>query len=93
MDTLILIDRQIDLITPFCTPFTYEALIDEFFEIRQNAIQLTPDKFKIEKTKVMKLLASFDPIYPSIKDFNIKKVLNHLEQKRSENKTTLQQKK
>lgn len=38
----------------------------------------------------MKLSAGFDPIFTSMKDYNIKKVINYLEKKRNENKSTLQ---
>jgi hypothetical protein len=34
MSSLIIFDRPIDYITPFCTPFTYESLIDEYFQIK-----------------------------------------------------------
>lgn len=41
---LILVDRNIDLITPFCTPLTYEARIDETFKIKAGAIDMpVPD--------------------------------------------------
>jgi hypothetical protein len=36
---LILVDRSIDYITPFCTPLTYEARIDEIFKITAGLIQ------------------------------------------------------
>lgn len=31
---LLIVDRGVDLITPMLTPFTYEALIDEYFKIK-----------------------------------------------------------
>jgi len=36
IDNLILIDRNVDMITPFCTQLTYEGLIDEYFGIRNS---------------------------------------------------------
>jgi hypothetical protein len=34
MHTIFIVDRKVDLITPLLTPFTYEALVDEFFTIK-----------------------------------------------------------
>lgn len=36
VDQLILIDREVDMITPFCTQLTYEGLIDEIFGINNS---------------------------------------------------------
>ncbi|KYQ89536.1 Sec1-like family protein [Tieghemostelium lacteum] len=36
IDSLILIDREVDLITPLCTPLVYEGLINEYFPIKNN---------------------------------------------------------
>ncbi|KAF2069320.1 hypothetical protein CYY_009357 [Polysphondylium violaceum] len=36
IDTLIIIDRQVDFITPLCSPLTYEGLVDEYFSINNN---------------------------------------------------------
>lgn len=40
IDQLILIDRDIDLITPMCTELTYEGLIDEIFGITYSTTEL-----------------------------------------------------
>jgi hypothetical protein len=34
IDSLIVIDRQVDLVTPLCTQLTYEGLIDEVIGIK-----------------------------------------------------------
>jgi hypothetical protein len=34
IDELILIDRQVDMVTPMCTQLTYEGLVDEFYKIQ-----------------------------------------------------------
>ena len=34
IDDLIIIDRDVDMITPMCTQYTYEGLIDEMFSIK-----------------------------------------------------------
>jgi hypothetical protein len=35
-DTLMIIDRTVDLITPVVTQLTYEGLIDEFYGIKHS---------------------------------------------------------
>ena len=45
IDTIIIIDRQIDLISPLITQLTYEGLIDEFFSIRNSSVKLPGHKF------------------------------------------------
>ena len=36
IDQLILIDRDVDLVTPLCTQLTYEGLIDEIHGINNS---------------------------------------------------------
>ena len=40
IDSLIIIDRSVDLITPLCTQLTYEGLIDEVFGIRTSHVKV-----------------------------------------------------
>ncbi|KAJ3185945.1 hypothetical protein HDU85_000859 [Gaertneriomyces sp. JEL0708] len=42
IDSLIIIDRSVDLVTPMCTQLTYEGLIDEFFGIRSTFVEVDP---------------------------------------------------
>lgn len=35
-DSLVIIDRATDLITPFLTQLTYEGLLDEYFGIKNS---------------------------------------------------------
>lgn len=44
-DTMIILDRQVDMITPLLTQLTYEGLIDELFGIRHSVVKLPADKF------------------------------------------------
>jgi hypothetical protein len=41
VDTLILLDRAVDLVTPLCTQLTYEGLIDEVLGISNGSVELT----------------------------------------------------
>ena len=36
IDSLIILDRSVDLITPMCTQLTYEGLIDEVYGIKSS---------------------------------------------------------
>jgi hypothetical protein len=36
IDTLILLDRQVDMITPMCSQLTYEGLLDEVSHLRSS---------------------------------------------------------
>ncbi len=40
IDTLLLIDRDVDLVTPMVTPLTYEALIDDIIGIESGSIKV-----------------------------------------------------
>lgn len=42
---LVLIDRRIDLITPFLTQLTYEGLLDEIFGVSHGTVTLPSEKF------------------------------------------------
>ena len=45
------IDRSVDFITPMCSEFTYEALLNNFFEINFNRIKVKNEIAKIKKEK------------------------------------------
>ncbi|KAG0056940.1 hypothetical protein BGZ83_002880 [Gryganskiella cystojenkinii] len=38
IDSLIIIDRSVDMVTPLCTQLTYEGLIDEIFQIKNSFV-------------------------------------------------------
>lgn len=40
IDSIILIDRQVDMVTPLCTQLTYEGLVDEIVGIKNAAVEL-----------------------------------------------------
>lgn len=35
---MILLDREIDIVTPMCTQLTYEGLIDETLQIKHGSV-------------------------------------------------------
>ena len=58
IDCLLMIDREVDLVSPFCVNQTYEGLLDEFFRIRTCSVTVdteivTPDAQKDPKSKVV----------------------------------------
>ena len=38
IDSIVIIERPVDMITPMCTQLTYEGLIDELFGIRSSKL-------------------------------------------------------
>ncbi|XP_072028942.1 vacuolar protein sorting-associated protein 33A-like [Amphiura filiformis] len=45
IDTLLLLDRTVDLLTPLATQLTYEGLIDEIYGVQNTTVKLPPEKF------------------------------------------------
>lgn len=74
IDQLILIDRNIDYITPFCTPLTYEDLINEHFKLNVGFIEQIPKEIK---NKIVKL-SNNDKIFENIRGMHISEIFSHL---------------
>lgn len=74
IDQLILIDRNIDYITPFCTPLTYEGIINEHFKLNIGLIEKIPDEIKSKRVK----LSKNDKIFEKIRDMHISEIFPHL---------------
>uniref|UniRef100_A0A8C4NL75 VPS33A core subunit of CORVET and HOPS complexes n=1 Tax=Eptatretus burgeri TaxID=7764 RepID=A0A8C4NL75_EPTBU len=45
IDSLVLLDRSVDLLTPLATQLTYEGLIDELYGVKNMYVKLPPEKF------------------------------------------------
>uniref|UniRef100_A0A8C7Z331 Vacuolar protein sorting-associated protein 33A n=1 Tax=Oryzias sinensis TaxID=183150 RepID=A0A8C7Z331_9TELE len=83
-DTLLLLDRNVDLLTPLATQLTYEGLIDEIYGINNGYVKLPPEKFAQMKqgeaskdlpTEPKKLqLNSAEELYAEIRDKNFNAV-------------------
>lgn len=77
IDCLIMVDREIDLVTPFCVNQTYEGLLDEFFRIKTCSITVDtnivkPDsqkdpKVKVEATQTLSL-TNEDETFKDVRD-------------------------
>jgi len=88
IDSLLLIDRTVDLLTPLLTQLTYEGLIDEIFSIENTNVQLPADRFPVKEEgkgrgpsaakdppKPRKIiLNSGDLLYSEIRDINFSAV-------------------
>uniref|UniRef100_A0A8C6V4V0 VPS33A core subunit of CORVET and HOPS complexes n=1 Tax=Neogobius melanostomus TaxID=47308 RepID=A0A8C6V4V0_9GOBI len=90
-DTLLLLDRNVDLLTPLATQLTYEGLIDEIYSINNGYVKLPPEKFAQKKqgeaskdlpTESKKLqLNSAEELYAEIRDKNFNAVGSALSKK------------
>jgi len=89
IDNLVLIDRNVDFVTPLLTELTYEGLIDNNFNIENTSCQLPPDKFPpkedpkakqqptsdANKQKAKKIvLNSNESLFSEIRDMNFSAV-------------------
>ncbi|KAF9676648.1 hypothetical protein SADUNF_Sadunf08G0024800 [Salix dunnii] len=83
INTLILIDREVDMITPMCSQLTYEGLLDEFLRINNGAVELDPSIMGAQQEgKKMKVpLNSSDKLFKEIRDLNFEVVVQVLRQK------------
>uniref|UniRef100_A0A8D0QRY2 VPS33A core subunit of CORVET and HOPS complexes n=1 Tax=Sus scrofa TaxID=9823 RepID=A0A8D0QRY2_PIG len=90
-DNLLLLDRNVDLLTPLATQLTYEGLIDEIYGIQNSFVKLPPEKFAPKKqgdsgkdlpTEAKKLqLNSAEELYAEIRDKNFNAVGSVLSKK------------
>ncbi|GCC24014.1 vacuolar protein sorting-associated protein 33A [Chiloscyllium punctatum] len=90
-DKLLLLDRNVDLLTPLATQLTYEGLIDEIYEIQNTHVKLPPEKFAPKKqnesgrdlsNEPKKLqLNSAEELYAEIRDKNFNAVGSVLSKK------------
>jgi vacuolar protein sorting-associated protein 33A len=88
IDTLVMIDREVDLVTPLVTPLTYEGLIDELIGVKSSVIKVPrvilgedeKDKGKQAASQppqnplVSLALNSNDKLYAEIRGLNIEKL-------------------
>ncbi|TKY51624.1 Vacuolar protein-sorting-associated protein 33-like [Spatholobus suberectus] len=83
INTLILLDREVDMVTPLCSQLTYEGLLDEFLHINNGSVELDASIMGLQqegkKTKVP--LNSTDKLFKEIRDLNFEVVVQILRQK------------
>ena len=57
IDTLVLVDRTIDPLTPLCTQLTYEGLVDETLHIKHGVVQLGAEGKHVQACSLTKIPA------------------------------------
>jgi hypothetical protein len=74
VESIIIIDRAADLITPMCSQLTYEGLIDELYGIKDNYMEMPeniaprhPQSGKLERLE----LNSGDKTFVELRDMNL----------------------
>ena len=88
----IILDRGVDTITPFCSNFVYEGLLDENFGINLNSIKISSKILEKEKDEQIKIdLSENDKFYSNIKDFNFSKIRTFLPNRLTEHSKVLEE--
>ncbi|XP_064620960.1 vacuolar protein sorting-associated protein 33A-like [Lineus longissimus] len=82
IDSILILDRTVDPLTPLLSQLTYEGLIDDVFGIHNTSVKLPPEKFAsksggsaeniVELKKV--ILNSAEELYAEIRDKNFNAV-------------------
>ena len=88
-------DRAVDMVTPFCTNFVYEGLLDDYFGINFNSIKVDPKILDKESPNdFIKLdLSKNEKFYYQIKDFNFNKIKTYLPNRLKEQTKALEESK
>ncbi|GMH10556.1 hypothetical protein Nepgr_012397 [Nepenthes gracilis] len=83
IQTLILLDREVDMVTPMLTQLTYEGLLDEFLHINNGAVELDASIMGVQQEgkKIKVPLNSSDKLFKEIRDLNFEVVVQVLRQK------------
>ena len=83
IDACIILDRQIDLLTPMCTQMTYNGLLDELLSIECNGTKIDRQVINMEdEVKEGKMNFYFsDIVFDYIKDLNMNVLGKFLQQR------------
>ncbi|XP_077212009.1 sec1/munc18-like (SM) proteins superfamily [Tasmannia lanceolata] len=83
INTLILLDREVDMVTPMCSQLTYEGLLDEFLRVSNGSVEIDSSVMGVQQDgKKMKVpLNSSDKLYKETRDLNFEVVVQVLRQK------------
>ena len=88
----IILDRNVDMITPFCSNFVYEGLLDEYFGVNLNSIKISSKILSKEKEETMKIdLSENDKFYTNIKNYNFSKIRTFLPSRLTEHSKILEE--
>ncbi|KAL6179372.1 hypothetical protein ACLB2K_050887 [Fragaria x ananassa] len=83
INTVILLDREVDMVTPMCTQLTYEGIVDEFLRINNGSVEVNPSVMDVkqEGQKMKVPLNSSDKLFKEIRDLHFEVVVQILRQK------------
>lgn len=83
ISTLILLDREVDMVTPMCSQLTYEGLVDELLHVTNGAVELDASIMGVQQEgkKVKLPLNSSDKLFKETRDLNFEVVVQVLRQK------------
>ncbi|GAB2276800.1 Vacuolar protein-sorting-associated protein 33 [Dionaea muscipula] len=83
IQTLILLDREVDMVTPMLSQLTYEGLIDELLHVNNGAVELDASIMGVQQEgkKIKVPLNSSDKLFKEIRDLNFEVVVQVLRQK------------
>uniref|UniRef100_A0A0E0P641 Uncharacterized protein n=1 Tax=Oryza rufipogon TaxID=4529 RepID=A0A0E0P641_ORYRU len=73
INTVILLDREVDLVTPMCSQLTYEGLLDEMLQINNGSVEVD--------ATIMGAQQDGKKLYKEIRDLNFEVVVQVLRQK------------
>lgn len=83
---LIILDRDVDFVTPLCSQLTYEGILDDTFGIQSGYVEFTKEiTGKDQPTRV--LLSNQDEIYDQIRNKHFSTVFEYLSSKVKEVQT------
>ncbi|KAK3094955.1 hypothetical protein FSP39_008319 [Pinctada imbricata] len=78
--SLVIIDRDVDYVTPLCSQVTYEGLLDDSFGIKCGFIEFGPEVTGKDQTAKL-LLTSDDQIFEEVRNRHFSNVLGYLSEK------------
>ncbi|ETI31737.1 hypothetical protein F441_21229 [Phytophthora nicotianae CJ01A1] len=94
IDTVVLIDRNVDLVTPMCSPMTYEGLLDEILGITHGFITVDAELIADDDgpnsgnsnrpAQVSVPLNSNDKLYAEVRDYHVERLGMNLQQQARE---------
>lgn len=87
IQTVVLFDRSVDLVTPFCSQMCYEGLLDEYFNIEGGRMKIP--KFgaadnAAPQNELVLLSTREDTIIEGIRAMHFSKVAQEIKGKRSD---------
>ncbi|XP_050250057.1 vacuolar protein-sorting-associated protein 33 homolog [Quercus robur] len=83
INTLILLDREVDMVTPMLSQLTYEGLLDECLHVNNGSVELDASIMGLQQEgkKIKVPLNLSDKLFKEIQDLNFEVVVQILRQK------------